>query len=68
LIFSVSDVVIINKIDVLPYFDFDMEKCVANIRMRNPNAKIISVCARTGEGVDQWVDWLCGRAAEWRNS
>lgn len=67
LIFSVCDVVIINKTDVLPYFDFDMEKCAANIRMRNPKAKIIPVCARTGEGVDLWVEWLCNEVALWRN-
>jgi hydrogenase nickel incorporation protein HypB len=66
LIFSVCDVVIINKTDVLPYFDFDMEKCSANIRMRNPKAKIIPVCARTGEGVDKWVDWLCNEVTAWR--
>ncbi len=66
LIFSVCDVVVINKIDVLPYFDFDMERCTANIRMRNPAAKIIPVCARTGEGIDTWVDWLSNETEAWR--
>ena len=58
LMFSVCDVVLINKIDVLPYFDFDMDTCRQNILMRNPNARIIPVCARTGEGIDAWTDWL----------
>ena len=66
LIFSVCDVVLINKIDVLPYFDFDMERCAANIRMRNPAAKIIPVCARTGEGIDEWTDWLCNEVTAWQ--
>ncbi len=58
LMFSVCDVVLINKIDVLPYFDFDMEKCREHIRMRNPDAKIIPICARTGEGIEEWTEWL----------
>ena len=66
LIFTVCDVVLINKIDVLPYFDFDMEKCAANIRMRNPQAKIIPVCARTGEGIGPWADWLRNEVEVWR--
>lgn len=66
LMFSICDVVIINKIDVLPYFDFDMKKCEANIRLRNPKARIIPVCARTGKGVAEWADWLRDEAAAWR--
>ncbi len=66
LIFSVCDVVLVNKIDVLPYFDFSMEKCTANIRMRNPKAKIIPVCARTGEGIDVWADWLSKEVTAWQ--
>ncbi len=58
LMFSVCDVVLINKIDVLPYFDFDMEKCREYIRMRNPDAKIIPICAKTGEGIEEWTEWL----------
>ena len=52
LMFQVCDVVLINKIDVLPYFDFDMDKCREYIAMRNPNAKVIPICAKTGEGVE----------------
>ncbi len=66
LMFSVCDVVLINKIDVLPYFDFDMEKCRENILTRNPNAKIIPVCAKTGEGVDAWADWLREQVKNWK--
>ena len=54
LMFQVCDVVLINKVDVLPYFDFDVEKCKENILYRNPNAKIFEVCAKTGEGIDDW--------------
>ena len=66
LMFSVCDVVVINKTDVLPYFDFDMEKCRENIRMRNPRAQVIPVCARTGEGVDAFADWLLAEVAAWK--
>ena len=50
LMFSVCDVVLINKTDVLPYFDFDMEKCREYIKERNPKAKVIPISAKTGEG------------------
>ena len=66
LMFSVCDVVLINKIDVLPYFDFDMDTCRQKILMRNPNARIIPVCARTGEGIDAWTDWLRVQVEDWR--
>lgn len=66
LMFTVCDVVLINKIDVLPYFDFDMEKCRESIHMRNPDARIIPVCARTGEGIGEWADWLRGEVRRWQ--
>lgn len=66
LMFSICDVVLINKIDVMPYFDFDMEKCKKNILMRNPNAKIIPISARTGEGVEEWAEWLRSEVKEWQ--
>jgi len=65
LMFSICDVVLINKIDVLPYFDFDMEACKQYILQRNPKATIIPICARTGEGVAEWADWLKQQTAEW---
>lgn len=67
LMFSVCDVVLINKTDVLPYFDFDMEKCREYIRMRNPKAKVIPICAKTGEGIDEWTDWLKEEVRAWRD-
>ena len=66
LMFSVCDVVVINKTDVLPYFDFDMEKCWENIRMRNPRAQVIPICARTGEGVEAFADWLLAEVRSWK--
>lgn len=66
LMFSICDVVLINKIDVLPYFDFDMEKCREYILMRNPHAKIIPICARTGEGIAEWTKWLEEEVKSWR--
>ena len=66
LMFSVCDVVVINKTDVLPYFDFDMEKCRENIRMRNPRAQVIPICARTGEGVEAFADWLLSEVRSWK--
>lgn len=67
LMFSICDVVLINKVDVLPYFDFDMEKCRKNILMRNPNAKIIPICARTGEGIGEWTNWLKEEVRGWQS-
>ena len=66
LMFSVCDVVLVNKIDVLPYFDFDMGKCEEYVHMRNPKARIIPICAKTGEGIDKWTDWLKAEVAAWK--
>lgn len=66
LMFQVCDVVLINKIDVLPYFDFDMDKCREYIAMRNPNAKVIPICAKTGEGIAEWTDWLREQVKAWQ--
>ena len=67
LIFQVCDALIINKIDVLPYFDFDMEKVKEYAKMRNPKLEIFPISAKTGEGVDAWCDWLRKNAAQWNN-
>ena len=66
LMFSICDVVVINKIDVLPYFDFDMEKCKEYIHMRNPKATVIPICAKTGEGVEAFAEWLLNEVSEWK--
>ena len=68
LMFSICDLVLINKMDVAPYFDFDLDKCSQYIKMRNPNAEIIPICAKTGEGVDKFADWIIKNIAEWRNN
>lgn len=66
LMFSICDVVLINKIDVMPYFDFDMEACKEYILQRNPNAVIIPISAKTGEGIDKWTTWLKDQVNIWK--
>ncbi|NCB50397.1 MAG: hydrogenase accessory protein HypB [Clostridia bacterium] len=66
LIFTVCDALIINKIDVLPYFDFDMAKVEEYAHQRNPKLKIFPISAKTGEGMDAWCDWLKTQVTEWR--
>lgn len=58
LMFSVCDLVLINKMDVAPYFDFNLEKCKEYILRRNPNAEVIPVSAKTGEGMEKFAEWL----------
>jgi hydrogenase nickel incorporation protein HypB len=65
LMFSICDVVLINKTDVLPYFDFDMDKCREYVAKRNPDAKVIPICAKTGEGIDDWCAWLAEQVDAW---
>ena len=67
LMFSICDVVVINKMDVLPYFDFDLEKCKEYVHMRNPKAKVIPICAKTGEGVENFAGWLLQEVKNWKN-
>lgn len=68
LMFSICDLVLINKIDVMPYFDFDLDKCREYVHMRNPKASVIPICARTGEGVDAFAQWLLDQTEAWRGS
>ena len=58
LMFTVCDLVIINKMDVVPYFDFDIERCKKYIHLRNPKAQIIPVSAKTGDGMDALAEWI----------
>ncbi|MBQ5935488.1 MAG: hydrogenase nickel incorporation protein HypB [Bacteroidales bacterium] len=67
LMFSVCDLVVINKTDVMPYFDFDLDKCKEYIRMRNPIAKVIPISAKTGEGVEAFAEWLLAEVKNWKN-
>lgn len=66
LMFQICDVVLINKIDVMEYFDFDLEACKSYILERNPNAKIIPISARTGEGITEWTNWLREQVKNWQ--
>ena len=65
-IFTTVDVLLISKIDVLPYFDFSIEKCAERVRKLNPNIRIIPISARTGEGMDQWCDWIREQVRAWK--
>lgn len=66
LMFQVCDAVLINKIDVAPYFDFDFEKCTEYIRMRNPKAVVFPISAKTGEGIEAVADWLKEEVKNWK--
>ena len=68
LMYQVCDVVLVNKIDVAPYFDFDLEKLKENVALRNPKAVVIPFSAKTGEGLDAWTEWLSRKVAEWKSS
>lgn len=67
LMFSVCDVVVINKMDAAALFDFDLSKCRANIAMRNPKAEVIPISAKTGEGVELFAEWLLNEVNNWKN-
>ena len=66
LMFQVCNAVLINKIDVLPYFDFDLDKVKEYIARRNPNAVVFPISAKTGEGMDAWTDWLRTQVQNWK--
>lgn len=66
LMFQVCQCLLINKIDVLPYFDFDLEACKERALKLNPNMKIIPISARTGEGIEEWTNWLREQVSEWQ--
>lgn len=66
LMFQVCDAVLINKTDVLPYFDFDMDLVKTYIHQRNPQAEIFPVSAKTGEGITAWTDWLYNQVKIWK--
>jgi hydrogenase nickel incorporation protein HypB len=66
LMFEVSDLVLVSKMDVAPYFDFDLGELEKNVRMRNPSAQIMPLSAKTGEGMDTWCAWLRSAVANWK--
>jgi len=65
LMFTICDVVLVNKIDVLPYFDFDMDAVRSRVKALNADAKVIPISARTGEGMDEWTKWLGSTISDW---
>ena len=64
--YQVCDLVLVNKTDVMPYFDFDLDALCKNVAMRNPKARVIPISAQTGEGMDAWYQWLRERVAAWK--
>ena len=66
LMFEKSDVLIISKIDALPYFDFDLETCIKRVKRLNPNIKVFPLSAKTKEGMKEWLDWLQEETGEWK--
>jgi len=66
LMFSTVDALLINKTDVLPYFDFNIEVVQERVRAMNPNIAIFTVSAKTGEGFAAWADWLINQIHEWK--
>lgn len=68
LMFSICDVLLINKMDVLPYFDFDVEACKERAQVLNPDIKVIPICAKSGKGMDQWIQWLKDQVQLWQQA
>ena len=67
LMYEVSSLVLVNKIDVMPYFDFDLEKAKEYISRRNPNSQVIPVSGKTGDGIDDFCNWLREEVSAWKN-
>lgn len=65
LMFSQVDVLLINKIDTLDYFDFDLQACIERVKILNKNVKIITISAKTGEGLEEWAKWLETEVKQW---
>ena len=66
LMYQVCDLVLVNKTDVISYFDFDLDTLCKNVAMRNPKARVIPISAQTGDGMDAWYQWLRERVAAWK--
>ena len=60
LMFRACELVVVNKIDLLPHLDFDLDRLLANIDTVNPGARVMTVSAKTGEGIEEWREWLAG--------
>jgi hydrogenase nickel incorporation protein HypB len=68
LMFSICDVLLINKIDAMGFFDFDLEAATTRVKKLNPNIKVFPISAKTGEGVEAWTNWLRGAVKDWKES
>ncbi len=66
LMFSIVDVLLVNKIDAMDYFDFDLDAVRERVKKLNPNARVIPISARTGEGIDRWCEWLREQVKAWK--
>lgn len=65
LMFSICDVLLVNKIDVAPYFNFDLDKCIERVKKLNPNIQVFPISALKGEGIEPWADWLRTQTKAW---
>ena len=68
LMFSIVDVVLVNKIDVAEHFDFDLEALKERVKKLNPNIKVIPMSAKTGEGINEWIHWLRSEVSSWKEN
>jgi hydrogenase accessory protein HypB len=68
LMFSIVDVLLINKIDAIDYFDFDIKEVKNRAKKLNPNIKVIPISAKTGEGINEWTEWLRREVKNWREN
>jgi len=68
LMFSIVDVLLINKIDAKDYFEFDLEAVKARVKKLNPNIKVIPISAKTGEGIEEWIDWIRKEVNNWKEN
>jgi len=66
LMFSVVDIVLVNKMDAMALFDFNLEAFTERVMRLNPKAKIIPISAKTGEGIGEWADWLRTEVGKWK--
>ncbi|EKO1912690.1 hydrogenase nickel incorporation protein HypB [Clostridium botulinum] len=68
LMFSIVDVLLINKIDAKDYFEFDLEAVKERVKKLNPNIKVIPISAKTGEGIEEWIDWIRREVKNWKGN
>ncbi|KOR25731.1 hydrogenase nickel incorporation protein HypB [Clostridium sp. L74] len=68
LMFSIVDVLLINKIDAKDYFEFDLEAVKSSVKKLNPNIKVIPISAKTGEGIEEWIDWIRKEVNNWKGN